>query len=242
MTYTGMNRASNDSSMPSWFRRIVQYRYIYLLILPGLLFFIVFKYVPLWGLLLSFMDYNPYQGMWNSEWVGLQHFINLFNNSHFYIMLRNTLLINLFGLVFFFPLPIVLALMLNEVRHELFKRVNQSIVYMPHFLSWVVVASFTYFVLSTDIGIVNKIFYSFGWVADFVLVQPELVLGDAHRTNDLERSRLGYDHFSRRDGRGRSPAVRGRSRGRRQPMAADLARDAACDSTDDRYSARAASR
>jgi putative aldouronate transport system permease protein len=153
-------------------RRMFQYRYIYLLILPGFLFFVIFKFVPLWGLLLSFQDYNPYKGMSGSEWVGFEHFTNLFQDKHFYTMLRNTLLINIFGLVFFFPLPIVLALMLNEVRHEVFKRFNQSIVYMPHFLSWVVVASFTYFLLSTDVGIVNKLLHTFGFEQVSFLSNP----------------------------------------------------------------------
>ncbi|MFC3803388.1 ABC transporter permease [Cohnella sp. GCM10012308] len=137
--------------------RIVKHRAMYLLALPGVLFFILFKLTPLWGLLLAFKDYNPYSGFSGSEWVGFKHFADLFADRNFYVMLRNTFAINVFGLVFMFPLPILLALMLNEVRHGAFKRFNQSIVYLPHFLSWVVVASMTFFVLSTDVGIVNKL-------------------------------------------------------------------------------------
>ncbi|MEJ8304030.1 sugar ABC transporter permease [Saccharibacillus sacchari] len=146
----------------SLWSRIVKHRTIYLLMLPGLLFFIVFKFGPLWGLLLAFKDYNPYLGFAASEWAGFDHFTALFADPNFYVMLRNTLAINLLGLVFNFPVPIVLALMLNEIRHETFKRINQSIVYMPHFLSWVVVASMTYFILSADVGIINKIIVSWG--------------------------------------------------------------------------------
>lgn len=146
----------------SLWSRIVKHRTIYLLMLPGLLFFIVFKFGPLWGLLLAFKDYNPYLGFAGSEWAGFDHFTALFADPNFYVMLRNTLAINLLGLIFNFPVPIVLALMLNEIRHETFKRINQSIVYMPHFLSWVVVASMTYFILSADVGIVNKIIVSWG--------------------------------------------------------------------------------
>jgi len=135
----------------------VKYRYMYLLVLPGFLFFVVFKLVPMWGLLIAFKDYNPIAGFGQSEWVGLKYFKEMFADEHFYSMLRNTLLINIFGLVFFFPLPILLAVMLNEVRHEMFKRINQSLVYMPHFLSWVVIASLTFFMLSVDIGMVNKV-------------------------------------------------------------------------------------
>lgn len=139
-----------------------KYRYLYLLIIPGLLYFIVFKAVPLWGLLLAFMNYKPALGFSGSEWVGMLHFKTMLSDPHFYLMLRNTLVINLFALVFFFPVPIVLAVMLNEVRHEAFKRINQSLVYMPHFLSWVVIASLTFIFLSIDIGLVNKILRAIG--------------------------------------------------------------------------------
>ncbi|ULL16677.1 sugar ABC transporter permease [Paenibacillus sp. H1-7] len=141
----------------SLWKDYVKYRYMYLLVIPGFLYFLVFKLIPMWGLLLAFKDYHPMLGFSGSQWVGLKHFTDMFSDGHFYLMLRNTLLINIFGLVFFFPLPIILAIMLNEVRHELFKRINQSLVYMPHFLSWVVIASITFFMLSVDIGLVNKL-------------------------------------------------------------------------------------
>ncbi|MCM3381744.1 ABC transporter permease subunit [Shouchella clausii] len=117
----------------------------------------------MWGLLIAFKDYNAYVGFWGSEWVGLQHFRELFGSTNFYIMLRNTFVINVLSLIFFFPLPIVLSIMLNEVRHGLFKRLNQSIVYLPHFISWVVVASLTAFMLSTDIGVLNKLIHTLGF-------------------------------------------------------------------------------
>ncbi|MFE5318428.1 ABC transporter permease [Paenibacillus sp. NPDC056579] len=141
----------------SLWKDYVKYRYMYLLVIPGFLYFLVFKLIPMWGLLLAFKDYHPMLGFSGSQWVGMKHFTDMFSDGHFYLMLRNTLLINIFGLVFFFPLPIILAIMLNEVRHELFKRINQSLVYMPHFLSWVVIASITFFMLSVDIGLVNKL-------------------------------------------------------------------------------------
>ncbi|MFD0677170.1 MULTISPECIES: ABC transporter permease [unclassified Paenibacillus] len=137
--------------------RVLQHKYMYVLALPGILYFIVFKFIPMWGLVIAFMKYNPYAGISGSEWIGIKNFIDLFADSKFYLMLRNTFAINIFGLIFMFPLPIFLALMLNEVRHDVFKRVNQSIVYLPHFLSWVVVASMTFFILSSDVGIVNKL-------------------------------------------------------------------------------------
>lgn len=130
-----------------------------------------------WGLLLAFKEYNPYSGFAGSEWVGFKHFTELFTDKNFYIMLRNTFAINIFGLVFMFPLPIILGLMLNEVRHEVFKRINQSIVYLPHFLSWVVVASMTFFVLSTDVGIINKLITDSGGESIAFLSNPNYFWG-----------------------------------------------------------------
>lgn len=157
--------------------RMYTYRFMYLLALPGVLYFIIFKFLPIWGLSLAFMEYNPYLGFSGSQWVGVKHFIDLFQDDRFFLMLRNTLAINVFGLVFMFPLPIVLALMLNEVRHEVFKRFNQSIVYMPHFLSWVVVASMTYFILSSEFGIVNKLIVGSGKESVAFLSTPQYFWG-----------------------------------------------------------------
>ena len=142
--------------------RVVRYKYVYLLALPGILYFIIFKIVPTWGILLAFMKYSPYSGIFNSPWVGLQYFRELVTSSKFPLMVRNTLVINLISLVFYFPLPIVISIMINESRHALFKRLNQSILYLPHFLSWVVVVSLTHFLLSTDVGIINKALFSMG--------------------------------------------------------------------------------
>ncbi|WP_243767712.1 ABC transporter permease [Paenibacillus agricola] len=170
------------ASKPSgyWYRlgiRMLQHKYMYMLALPGILYFILFKLVPLLGLMLAFKDYNPFSGFVGSKWVGLMHFKELFADNNFYMMLRNTFAINIFGLVFMFPLPIVLALMLNEVRHEVFKRINQSIVYLPHFLSWVVVASMTFFILSTDVGIVNKLITESGRESVAFLSNPNYFWG-----------------------------------------------------------------
>jgi putative aldouronate transport system permease protein len=145
-----------NASRPSTWRTMVKYRHLYFLVLPGLLFFLLFKIVPMWGILVAFQDYTPILGMLHSKWVGFKHFIEFFQYDSFYNLLRNTLLINIFNLVFLFPLPIVLSLMLNEVRHQTLKRIHQSIVYMPHFLSWVIITSMTFFLLSTDVGLLNK--------------------------------------------------------------------------------------
>jgi putative aldouronate transport system permease protein len=172
-----MNGANAKSGHSTLWKRMSMYKYMYLLALPGILYFIIFKFVPMWGLLLAFKEYNPYSGFSGSEWVGFKYFTELFADANFYVMMRNTFAINIFGLIFLFPIPILLALMLNEVRHEAFKRFNQSIVYMPHFLSWVVVASMTFFILSTDVGIVNKIISGMGHETISFLSNPNYFWG-----------------------------------------------------------------
>jgi putative aldouronate transport system permease protein len=170
-------RTANAGYGSRLWSRMVQHKYMYMLALPGILFFLIFKFVPLLGLLLAFKEFNPFSGFTGSEWVGLKHFQELFTDSNFYIMLRNTFAINILGLIFMFPMPIILALMLNEVRHEVFKRINQSIVYLPHFLSWVVVASMTFFVLSTDVGIINKLITDSGGESIAFLSNPNYFWG-----------------------------------------------------------------
>ncbi len=165
MQTEGIDRSkfATKSRMQQFGQTVWRYRYMYLLVLPGVIYFVVFKGIPTLGLILAFQDYNPTLGFFNSEWVGLKHFQDLFASSEFYIMLRNTMIINILALVFFFPLPIVLAIMLNEVRNEVFKRVNQTIVYLPHFLSWVVIVSLTFILLSVDVGVINKVIRELGF-------------------------------------------------------------------------------
>lgn len=156
---------------------IVKYRYMYLLVSAGLVYFVLFKIIPIWGLLIAFQDYSPVLGISGSHWVGFKHFTEMFKYEQFYDLLRNTLLINIFSLVFLFPLPILLAIMLNEVRHEVFKRINQSILYIPHFLSWVIISSLTYFMFSTDVGIINKAIRGMGRDAVAFLNEPHYFWG-----------------------------------------------------------------
>jgi len=138
-------------------------KYLYLLALPGILYFLVFKYYPMWGILIAFQDFSPYLGFWKSEWVGFDHFARLFTNSSFYLLLRNTMAISLLNLIFFFPLPIALALAMNEVANKTLKRMVQTVVYLPHFLSWVIIAGITFLLLSQSSGIVNLMLESMGF-------------------------------------------------------------------------------
>lgn len=151
--------------------------FLYLLITPGLLYFLIFKYVPMWGVLISFKDYSPFLGFLDSEWVGLKHFERFFSNPEFWNLLRNTMMINLLNLIFFFPLPIIISLALNEIRNKWFKGMIQSIIYLPHFLSWVVIAGISLIMLSKSEGVINELFSLAGWGRVDFLTNPKLFWG-----------------------------------------------------------------
>jgi putative aldouronate transport system permease protein len=128
---------------------------IQLMVLPPIAFILVFSYIPMYGVLMAFQDYSIFKGFLGSPWVGLKHFEMFFNAPEFYEVMRNTIVIALLKFVVGFPAPILLALMLNEVRHMYFKRFVQTVSYLPHFMSWVIVAGIVMSMLSTDNGSVN---------------------------------------------------------------------------------------
>lgn len=152
---------------------LMKYKLLYLMILPGLVYFIIFKYLPMAGLVISFQDYQPYLGITGSEWVGFKHFIRLFTEPTFFMLLRNTLILFGMNILFFFPLPIIMALMLNEVTNRFFKNMIQTIIYIPHFMSWVIIVSITYVFLSLDGGVVNELIASLGGEKIGFLTSPE---------------------------------------------------------------------
>lgn len=135
---------------------------LYVMILPGILFYIVFKYIPLGGSVIAFQNYQIFKGIMDSPWVGLDNFKFIFTYQDFYNVLRNTALIAFYKLVIGFPAPILLALLFNEVRQMLAKRFLQSLFYLPHFLSWVVVGGIVFELLSSG-GIVNAVRGWFGY-------------------------------------------------------------------------------
>lgn len=128
----------------------------YLMILPGLLYFIVFKYVPMFGLVISFQQYDPFVGILKSPWVGLDNFHRLFTEQDFPLLLKNTFLFAGLDILFFFPAPIVVALLLNEVRLKSFRNFVQTALYAPHFISWVVIVSLTITLFSSQNGMINQ--------------------------------------------------------------------------------------
>lgn len=135
--------------------------WLYLMCIPGILYFILFRYLPMWGILISFQDYNIYRGFSASPWVGIKHFTRFFASSNFAPLMINTLLLSFYSIVFAFPAPILLALFLNEIQHKLFKRTIQTMIYVPHFISWVIVASISFMLLNTT-GPINGLIGSFG--------------------------------------------------------------------------------
>jgi len=132
---------------------LLRHRWLYLMLLPGVVYFLVFKYWPMYGLHIAFKDYVPFLGYSGSPWVGFKHFDELFTSGDFSRLMINTLVLALLTIVFVFPAPIVVALLLNEVRVSVFKRSVQSLIYIPHFLSWTIVASLTYLLFSADFGV-----------------------------------------------------------------------------------------
>lgn len=135
---------------------------LYLMLIPGIVFFLVYRYIPIGGLVVAFQDYKVYKGIGGSEWVGFDHFKYLFNSSDFFKITKNTLVLSLLDLAIVFPVAIVLALMLNEVRNMAFKKTVQSIVYLPHFLSWVIVGGMVITFLSME-GPLNQFLGLFGY-------------------------------------------------------------------------------
>jgi putative aldouronate transport system permease protein len=134
---------------------------LFIICLPGILHFLIFKYVPLLGNIIVFQNYDMFQGIAGSKWVGLLHFKKMFEYYDFYHILGNTLILSFYRLIFGFPAPLILALFLNEIRHMALKRTVQTMLYFPHFLSWVIVGGIFYQLLDPH-GILNDILAWFG--------------------------------------------------------------------------------
>jgi putative aldouronate transport system permease protein len=146
---------------------------LYLMAVPGLLNLAVFKFLPMYGVIIAFQQYNPALGIFGSRWVGFQHFVRFFNDPYCYRILRNTLVLGFYSLVFGFPAPIILALLLNEVRFSGAKRVMQTVSYMPHFLSTVIVVGLLIDLTSLSQGKVNDLIALFGGTRINFMGRPE---------------------------------------------------------------------
>lgn len=186
-----MNEVLKNTAVPSnkmmpskkgkTFSNIWKARYLYILILPGLIYYLVFKYLPMFGVIIAFKDYQPWLGLWNglvkTDWVGFANFRRLFSSMMFPQLMENTMLISFYKLFFGFPAPILLALLLNEVSNAIFKRSIQSISYVPHFLSWVVVGGILTNLLSPSYGVINGFLKSLGYQPIYFMTVPEYFRG-----------------------------------------------------------------
>lgn len=166
---SGVRRHSN-------MQKIWKYKNVYIILLPVLLFYLIFAYGPMVGNVIAFQDYSITRGLFDSKWVGLKHFKSFLNNYMFKRLVRNTLMINVYNLIFGFPAPIILALLLNELRSPKFKRVVQTITYMPYFISTVVIAGMMIDFLDTR-GLINAILALFGKDPIQFLVRPNMFWG-----------------------------------------------------------------
>lgn len=143
----------------TWRKAFMEHYWLYILMIPGILYMLIFNYTPMAGLVMAFEDFSPYNGdtaiqaLFGSPFAGLKYFEKLFTGPDFWRLLRNTLAISLANLIFAFPAPIILALLLNELRCKWFKRFSQTLVYIPHFVSIVIVAALTYQLFSTTDGV-----------------------------------------------------------------------------------------
>lgn len=154
-------------------RRIWRARWIYALMLPGLAYFLVFRYAPLLGNIIAFQDYSPFLGYAQSPFVGLANFQRLFTDPDFVVALQNTLLISLLQLILFFPAPIALALLIDSLAHERLKRLLQSVLYLPHFISWVIIIALWQQILGGD-GMLNQALRAYGQQPVNIMNNPDL--------------------------------------------------------------------
>ncbi|HZG87868.1 ABC transporter permease [Paenibacillus sp.] len=155
-----------------WAKELFKHRYIYLMLLPVVLYYFIFHYLPLYGIIIAFKDFAPLRGIWGSPWVGFEHFEQFFQSHYFWRLLQNTVLISFYDLLFGFPAPIILALILNEVRKEKFKRFVQTVSYLPHFISLIVIVGMVVDFLARD-GLVNQLLSFIGVEPIAFMQSPE---------------------------------------------------------------------
>lgn len=169
-----LRSSSNETgSLRCWIKECVKQKYLLLMVLPGFLLVLIFHYIPIYGILIAFKDYNVAEGIWGSPWVGLRHFNEFLSNPLAGRLFLNTVLLGVYSLVFGFPAPIILAFLLNEIKHSMFKRTVQTIVYIPFFISIVVVIGMLSELASVD-GALNSLRSLFGFERIPMLAREEL--------------------------------------------------------------------
>ena len=166
-------RAVTVPKKKSFWRYFATNRALYIMLIPGLLNLALFKYFPMWGIIISFQQYHPAFGIAGSKWVGFKHFVDFVNDPYFFRLIRNTLVLGAYTLMFMFPAPIIFALLLNELRAFRYKRITQTISYMPHFLSIVVVIGLLRDLTGTVDGEINNVIASLGFDKIAFFSRPE---------------------------------------------------------------------
>ena len=168
-----LDKKTFASRMTATFKHMKRDRQLLILFIPCVIFYIIFRYGPLYGLIIAFKDYSVFQGIMGSDWVGLKHFTKFFSSNDFMLLFKNTLTIGFYALIFGFPFPIILAILLNEIRVKWFKKSIQTFTYLPAFLSVVIICSMVIDFLSPSRGIINKIITAFGFESIYFLIKPE---------------------------------------------------------------------
>lgn len=156
-------------------KAIKEYKVFYLLMIPGLIYFLLFRYLPMFGLVIAFKDYDIFRGIWASEWVGLENFRLIFNSPDFWNVMKNTLTISFAKILIGFPIPIFLAILLNEIRNVKFKKTTQTLLYLPHFLSWVVIGGIMLNLFSPVYGLAGELFRLFNVEPVNILASKESI-------------------------------------------------------------------
>ncbi len=165
--------AQKERARKRRWENIKKNRWLYVMFAPVLIYYIIFKYVPMVGIVIAFKKYNAFKGIIASPWVGFANFARFFNSVYAWRLIRNTFLISFYGLIFGFPAPILLALLLNELKDGVFKKITQTISYLPHFLSSVIIAGILISFLRPETGLFNNIRAAFGQERIYYLIHPQ---------------------------------------------------------------------
>ncbi|WP_245976684.1 ABC transporter permease [Oceanobacillus arenosus] len=173
-----------QKSLAEWRISIRKYKLLYLLLIPFVLWYLTFAYKPMSGLIMAFQDYSVFKGIAGSDFIGFDNFIRFFNSDYFLRTLKNTLMISFYSLLFAFPAPILLAILLNEVKNKVFKNTVQTLTFLPYFISTVVIAAIVTNFLSPSTGVVNVILEKLGFESIYFLTIPEyfrsIYIGSMH--------------------------------------------------------------
>lgn len=179
MAESVIDRRSNTRSS-KWMTNLRRYKFMYLLFIPTIIYFIVFAYIPFYGLTIAFKKYMAFKGIWGSPWVGFDNFQYIFSSEKFLSVLKNTIVIHMYSLIFGFPIPILFAILLNEVRVMWFKKTIQTVTYFPHFLSWIVFGGIIVNLVGPA-GVINLVLTNLGmdpvhFLTDTDLFRPLLIV------------------------------------------------------------------